>query len=335
MQKIFASILAAGMLAGCSPSSDLPADSAESGLKVSASFYPLAFVAERVGGARATVESIVPAGAEPHEYEPTPRQIAGLYESGVVLFHGLEMDPWAERLAPELQKSGVKTVEATAGLPLRRASDSAGFEPAGDSHGEAGHDHEAEADHHAAESGHAHESEFDPHVWLDPSLLSMIADRAAEAFVVADPAHAADYQANAAQLKTELAVLDAEFKSGLANCSTKKIIASHDAFGYLGARYGFTVLPVAGLSPDAEPSPAALARLAQLARAENIQFVTFETLTSPKMAETLAREIGAQALMLNPVEGLTPDQLAAGEDYFSQMRANLATLRTAMNCSSR
>ena len=163
----------------------------------------------------------------------------------------------------------------------------------------------------------------DPHVWLDPIRYAAMA-RAIGAELGQTEA--------AARLAGKLERLDADFRRGLATCKRRQIVTSHAAFGYLASRYGLEQMPLEGLSPEAEPSARGIADLADLVRTSGVTTVFFETLVSPKLAQTVAREAGIETAVLNPLEGLTDDEIAAGEDYFSVMRSNLAALRKALGC---
>lgn len=172
----------------------------------------------------------------------------------------------------------------------------------------------------------------DPHTWLDPILAKKEVAKIAQALEAINPTNKFYYQANEALLVEKLDALDREFRVGLQNCKEKNIITSHAAFGLLASRYGLKEIPIAGISPDSEPSPKQLGELAQFAKTQHIQYIFFEKLVSPKFAETLAREVGAKTLVLNPIEGLTPDEQAAGKDYFLLQRENLDNLKIALQC---
>jgi zinc transport system substrate-binding protein len=171
----------------------------------------------------------------------------------------------------------------------------------------------------------------DPHFWLDPTKLSAVAAAVERSLADDDPAQAADYARNLRRLQGDLADLDASFRTGLATCAVDTIVVSHDAFGYLGRRYGLDVVGINGLSPDAEPSPAHLRALQDLIRRDGITTVFSEELASPKFADSLSRDLGITATVLDPIEGL--GDATADQDYLSLMRANLAALRKANRCS--
>jgi len=164
----------------------------------------------------------------------------------------------------------------------------------------------------------------DPHVWLDPVRYSQLATAIGR--VLGRPRAAAAFAAR-------LRALDGQYRSGLARCRRKTIVTSHAAFGYLAARYGLTQLALEGLAPEAEPTPRELARLIEEVRRSHATTVFFETLVSPRLAETVAREAHVKTAVLDPIEGLTPDAVKRGETYFTVMRSNLAALRSALGCS--
>jgi zinc transport system substrate-binding protein len=171
----------------------------------------------------------------------------------------------------------------------------------------------------------------DPHFWLDPTRLAEAAGAFESKIAAVDPAHAADYARNLTRLRRDLVGLDAAFRRGLGSCRVTTIVVSHDAFGYLGERYGLTVVGIDGLSPDAEPSPAHIRRLQDLVRTQGITTVFSERLASPELTDSLAGDLGIHTAVLDPVEGLSA--ATAHEDYLSLMRGNLRALRTADQCA--
>jgi zinc transport system substrate-binding protein len=295
-------------------------------LAVVATFYPLAYLAEEIGGERATVINLTPPGAEPHDYEPSPRDIASIERARLFIMSGNGIEPWAEDILRSLDAA--LTVSVIAGEGLATLVGEA------DEHDEADASDENEAAENEGEQHDEEEDVLDPHVWLSPVLMSAMADSVRAGFVQADPANAAYYEANAAALKETLAALDSEYRARLASCARSDIVVSHAAFAYLAREYGLAQLPIAGLSPEDEPSAAELVALREEARKHGATHVFFETLVSPKLAETLAAELNVETLVLNPLEGLTADQLAAGEEYVSQMRANLEHLSLALGCGT-
>lgn len=312
MKRFFCVTILVLAVSGCSltapPASPSPAASAPADrLAVVTTFYPWAFFAQRIGGDLANVVSIVPPGTEPHDFEPTPRDIAAARSARIFLYNGAGIDGWAEKTASDLANDPVVTLRAADSTPLL----------------------EAVEDGHASEEEHA---VFDPHFWLDPVAVRGVIDRIELAFLTIDRPNEATYRANAERVRADLDALDAQYRTGLQACRIRTAVTGHAAFAYLAKRYDFTQTPIAGLSPEVEPSLSRLRELTDTIRSLGIRFVFFETLASPKVAQTLARETGASPLVFNPLEGLTNEEAARGEDYFSIMRQNLDNLRRGMEC---
>ncbi|MBK9476242.1 MAG: zinc ABC transporter substrate-binding protein [Tetrasphaera sp.] len=290
-------VTAAALLAlgGCSGA---PSQTPGAGrLDVVAAFYPLAYAVERVGGEHVTVASLTKPGAEPHDVELTPKDLASLTSARLVVY------------LTGFQPAVDDAVAATAQTPSLDVSTAAALTAA------------------AGEPGGAK----DPHFWLDPQryreVVSAVADRLAEL----DAAHAAAYRANAAAFGTELTALDAEFTAGLRTCESRDLVTSHAAFGYLTERYDFTQRSIAGLSPDAEPDAASMTSIVAAVRAQGVRTIYSETLVDPALAETIARETGASVAVLDPIEGVT--DRSAGRTYLEIMRSNLRTLVAGQRCS--
>jgi zinc transport system substrate-binding protein len=263
--------------------------------QVVASFYPLQFVAERIAGDHVDVTNLTQPGAEPHDLELSPRQTADLAGADVVL-HEKGLQPAVDEALRNDDPGRVIDAAAVVGL-------------------------------HASDDG----TGKDPHFWLDPTLLAKVAQRFTQDISAVDSAHAADYRAANERLQSDLSGLDREFGSGLANCTSRTVVVSHDAFGYLGRRYDLTVRPIAGLSPGAEPSPRHLAELADLIRTDKITTVFSERIGSGKLADTLAADLGITTAVLDPVEGLTSSD--ESDDYISLMEDNLAAIQKAGGCA--
>lgn len=285
----------------------------EKKLRVVATFYPLAEFSRMVGGELAYVSAIVSSGVEPHDYEPTPRDLVSIENADVFVMNGAGMDPWAEKLVSTLREKGVAIVNASEAVTLLATEE---------------HDEHEETEH---EERHE-QGAYDPHFWLDPVFAESIVGSIRVAITGKDPEHVDAYEANAAVALSELARLDGEYRNTLSSCVRHEAIASHDAFAYLAKRYEFEAHSIAGLSPEAEPSAGRIAELVDLAKKENIRYIFFETLVSPKVSETLAREVGAETLTFDPIEGLSAEDAAAGKNYFSVMRENLANLSMALEC---
>lgn len=277
------------------------------GLSVLASFYPLQYVAEQVGGDLVDVSSLTPPGAEPHDLELSPAQVDAVGRADLVVY------------LSDFQPSVDGAVEANPPAHVVDAAQDTELHAA---------EHDAEGEEGDEGDDHDHGS-LDPHFWLDPSRLPAVADDVAAQLAAVDPDHAQDYEANARAFAQQMADLDAEYAAGLATCTSRTIVTTHEAFSYLAERYDLQQVGIAGIDPEGEPSPARLAEVGRIVQDEGVGTVFFETLASPKVAQALADELGVDTAVLDPLEGLTDDT----QDYASVARANLETLRTALSCA--
>lgn len=325
------SLTAALALSSCASGSGDPsaAGGGSSGtLSVQASFYPLQYVTERVGGDLVQVDSLTPAGAEPHDLELSPAAVDGLRTADAVVYlSGFQpaVDDAVAQAAPEHALDAVH-----AGVEGEEAHSAEEHGAAEESHTEEAHGDEASAEEPHAEDDHGHDhGGEDPHFWLEPDRLAAVATEVAHELAEVDPDNAETYESNAEELATELAALDEEFAAGLATCERDTIVVSHDAYGYLADKYDLEQVAIAGLDPDTEPSPARLAEIGKVVEAEGVTTVFSESLVNPKVAETLAAEHGIETAVLDPVE----NQSDENADYQQVMRNNLEALRTALDCA--
>ena len=271
-------------------------------IEVVAAFYPFAFVAEQVGGSDVTVEDLTRPGAEPHDLELTPRQVNDVVQADLAIYlKGFQpaVDEAIEQNKPahSLDVSTVVPLDRPA-LPEEGGEDATKEHLAGD-----------------------------PHIWLDPTKLAAVTTAVGNQLAAVAPSHAADFRARAQTLVSRLNQLDKELSDGLRSCRQKDFVTSHAAFGYFADRYGLEQIAIAGLSPDEEPAPARIQQIQQEVRDRGITTIFFETLVSPDLAETIARDTGATAAVLDPIEGIKDP---GRDDYFTVMRANLAALQKAL-----
>lgn len=288
-------------LAACSSSGDEDTGTAE--LTVAAAFYPLQYVAEKVGGDLVNVTSLTPPGVEPHDIELSPAVVRDLNNTDLVLF----IHDFQPAVEDAIASTGVRAFDAGAVITLALAH-------------EDGEDN-ADEDH-----GHEHGAE-DPHFWLDPALLADYATALGQEFSALDPEHADTYASNANTLAMALTELDDQFATGLAQCERRDVITSHEAFGYLAAAYDLTQVGIAGLEPESEPSPARLREIGDLIEATGATTVFTEQLVSPRVAEAVAQDSGVETAVLDPIESVADD-----DDYRSVMLRNLDVLRAALDC---
>lgn len=293
-------------VAGCGAADS--SDSSAGRMPVSAAFYPLELLSERVGGDLVQVDDLAPPGGEPHDLELTPRAVADLAGSKVVVYLAGFQPAVDDAVASQAPGAGFDVTSAAAPLLAESGPDGS-----------------------AAPTANSVAEGADPHFWLDPTRYARVATAVGERFAAADPEHAAAYRENAADLVGELNTLDADFRSGLAACRSTDLVTSHTAFAYLAERYGLTQVGISGVSPDAEPSAKTMRAIVGLVRERGVRTVYSETLASPALAEAIAAETGAKMAVLDPVEAVT--QSSKGSDYLEVMRSNLQTLRDGQGCS--
>ncbi|GAA1399361.1 zinc ABC transporter substrate-binding protein [Kitasatospora putterlickiae] len=286
------------------------AQGAEGRLNVVASFYPMEFLATSIGGEHVKVTGLTAAGVEPHDLELTAKQVGRVQKADAIVYlKGLQ--PTVDKA---VEGSDAKyRVDATAAVPLE--------------------DHHLPEDH-AEGDGHDHHHDGaagDPHIWLDPARYAAVARSVGAEFAKADPAHAEDYRRNTDELVGRLTALDQEFKDGLKDAGNRTFVTSHAAFGYLAEAYGLTQVSINGVDPESEPTPARLADVQKAAKENGVTTIFFETLASPRLAETVAKDLGLRTAVLDPLEGVE-DQ--ARDDYLTVMRRNLANLQAALGTNA-
>lgn len=274
----------------------------EGKLTVMVSFYPLAYLAQAIGGDMVSVTNMTPPGSEPHDFEPSPRHMILMGKVKLFMYNGADFEPWVMKWRGGAFEHPERILDMAATLKGRGVS--------------------------LLEK----QGSVDPHVWLDPSIMIREAEIIRDLFSVLDPVNAGFYSENTTRVVDLLANLDSMFRGGLGVCEKNDIVVSHEAFEYLVRAYDIDVTSIAGISPDEEPSPKELARIVALVRAKGVKYVFFETTASPKLSEVLAREIGGETLVLNPLESPNPHELQSGEDYISLMMMNLNNLRKALVC---
>ncbi|HZC25757.1 MAG TPA: zinc ABC transporter substrate-binding protein [Actinopolymorphaceae bacterium] len=281
-------------------------------LRIVTAFYPLQYATGRVVGDHASIVNLTKPGAEPHDLELTPRDVATVEESSLVVhLHGLQ--PAVDDAVAQV--AGDHHLDVAGVAHLNRLA------PPGEEGG-GGTD---------AKANGAGERAKDPHFWLDPLRLARVGDAIAKRMQSVDPDNARAYEENATKLRADLQALDKEYRTGLAHCRERDLVTSHSAFGYLAERYGLRQVGITGLSPDQEPSPAGLSKVAAFVRSHHVHTIYYETLASPALARTLAGETGAKVAVLDPIEGLTDS--SAGADYLGVMRSNLEALETGQLCT--
>jgi zinc transport system substrate-binding protein len=266
-----ASVTLLAPLGACAPSE---AGRGPSGPHVVTTLYPLEFVAREVAGRHAAIDDIVPAGADPHDLELTPRQVVDISAADLVVYVGGGFQPAVERAVDEAGVAALDVLGAAASAP-------------------------------GAEGG-------DPHVWLDPVATAAVA-RAVEGRLAAlEPTHAGAYRRNASSLRSDLDRLHDDLATGLAGCAGATLVTAHEAFGHLAGRYGLDEVGIAGPDPESEPSPQRVAEIVDLVRAEGVAVVFAERGAPAGLVEAVAEEGGATTAVLDPLESEPPGGYLAG-----------------------
>ncbi|WP_337874881.1 zinc ABC transporter substrate-binding protein [Exiguobacterium sp.] len=338
MKKTWLGAVAAGtlLLGACgNTEGDNASESTDQKLTVYASTFALKSMAEEIGGDRVNVEMVIPPGADPHTYEPTSKQMTQIADADLFLTIGHDLEPYVESMDKSLEGQNVAFVKTAEDVTLLDAADTVHVHEE-DGHSEDEHAHEEEGhseDEHANEEEAHKEDEhdhgqYDPHVWLDPMNAVSMAEAVEAAFSEEAPDYKDEFSERLSAFKDEANTLDAELKAAVENGSKSELLVTHAAYGYLAERYGFDQLPIAGLTPSEEPSQQALKRIIEEARLHDLNYIAFEDTVTPKVAEVVKQEIGAESVTIYNLESVTKEQM--DKSYFDLMRENVKALETAL-----
>ena len=320
-------------LSACSSAPSSEGNASKDGtLTVMASFYPLQYLAEKIGGEHVSVTSLTPEGAEPHDLELSPKMVDSLSSADAVVYlAGFQsaVDEAIEQQAPKTVidvSSAAELIEAgtDANHPSEDEEDATDEAQSGETEA---HEHDHEGDDHEGHDHH-HDMSADPHFWLDPTRMAKAATLVGDKLAEADSAHADTYKANAKALAEELNTLSNTLVTKTSNCKVKTFVTAHTAFGYLADRTGLTQVGISGLDPESSPSPARLAEIAQIAKDQGVTTIFTEALIDPKVAQTLADDLGITTAVLDPIESQTD----ASKDYAATMNSNIDALTKALDC---
>lgn len=301
---------ASGLLVACAASSGTASDGVPGRIRVATTIYPIEYFAERIGGESVEIVSLIPPGVEAHDFEPRVSDLIDIARADLFIYNGAEFEPWVGRALKALGGDAPPSFES---VELLRTSLFA-----------------ASGDENPNENG---DEGFDPHVWLSPLNAVLQVEAIVSALSTFKPGLAGEYESAGNVLIGQLESLDRAFRSGLSECGLDTFVTSHAAYGYLADEYGLEQIAVAGLSPDAEPKPRTLAKIARRMTDLGVSYVLVEPIANARVGDTLARETGAGTLPLHPLESLTKEEQAGGADYFSIMNQNLETLVVALECN--
>ncbi|MFL0201222.1 zinc ABC transporter substrate-binding protein [Exiguobacterium sp. s39] len=322
----------ASVLAACGSNTD-SSTSDKTQTEVYASTFATAAIAREIGGDQVNVKMIVPPGADPHSYEPTSKQLTEIAKGDLFLLTGTTLEPYSKKIQESLKGTDVRFVETSKDVNLLEsdatlhAHEEEGHTEDEHAHEEEGHDDHTTDEHAHEEEGHDH-GKYDPHVWLDPVNAKAMARSITSALSKEAPKDKATFEKNLKTFDQQADELDEQFKQAVADGSKKELLVTHAAYGYLAERYGFTQLPIAGISPSDEPSQKQLAALVKEARMHDLKYVAFEETVSPKVARVIQKEIGAESVTIHNLESVTKAQ--QNSSYFKLMEENVQTLKKAL-----
>ena len=292
-------------------------------LTVVTTLFPLYDFAKNIGQDKVEVSLLLPPGVEAHAFEPKPSDIVKINESDLFVYTGKFMEPWADDIIKGVTNKNVKIIDSSMGIEMTNETEEAHEE-----------EHEDEHTNEQEEYGHGHDG-VDPHIWLDFDNNKIMVDTIAKALSEKDPANDLFYQKNATEYKNKLAQLDNQYRSELAKCSNKEIVyGGHYAFGYLTKRYNLQYLAAQGLAPDSEPNANDLVKLVEQVKKNNIKYIFYEEMTTPKIAETIANETNAKMLLLNAAHNVTKEDINNNISFLSIMERNLVNLKTGLDCNN-
>jgi zinc transport system substrate-binding protein len=343
------------ILAGCGNEEQATiTETSTNTLTVFTTIYPLADFTQKLGGDYVEVKSVYPPNADAHTYEPSTKDMISMANSDMFIYTGIGIEGFAEKAAASLQKENVHILKAADGIHLLGTNHTEAHDPEleddhsddehhdehnhteGEIHGEDSHNEEysheedSHTEEHSHEENHDH-GDVDPHVWLDPILSIELAKNIKNSLIELMPDHSATFEANYLKLEEELIKLDDEYKTVIENSKTKYLLVAHGAYGYWESRYGIKQIPIAGLSPTQEPTQKGLQNIIEKSKEYQIHYVIFEQNVSSKVADIIQKELGAKSLTLHNLESITEEDLKQQNDYFSIMRKNLQTIKTALN----
>ena len=319
MQKgllLLGTVVLSVLLTACGGQEKKEASSNEK-IQVMTTFYPMYEFTKQVVGDKGDVELLIPAGTEPHDFEPSAKDLAKISDSDVFVYNSPELETWTDNLTDTIDTKQTEIIQASKDIKLMEGTE---------------HDHEEAHDHDTQEhEEHGHSHELDPHVWLDPALAIKEVETIRDQLSKKYPDDKAAFEKNAASYIDELKKLDEEFQTAFKDAKNKTFVTQHAAFGYLANQYGLTQEAIAGISPDQEPSPSRLSELKHYVDDNQVKVIYFEENASSKVAETFSKETGVKLEVLNPLESLTDKQIKDGEDYLSVMRENLTALKESIH----
>lgn len=319
MKKILltTALLLGGVLLGACGQQEATSQSSDTEkLSIVTTFYPMYEFTKEVVGDAAEVSLLIPAGTEPHDYEPSAKDMTKIMDADAFVYNSPELETWVASLTDSVDPEQTAVIEAAKNIQLVEGTEEEDHDA---------HDHESEDSH----EGHDHT--YDPHVWTDPVLAIQEVETIRDDLIAKFPEQKATFTENAAAYIERLSALDEAYQAALKDATQRTFVTQHAAFGYLARQYDLVEESISGISPDQEPTPSRLAELKEYVEEKQVKVIYFEENASSKVAETLASETGVELAVLNPLESLTQEQMDNGETYLSVMEDNLAALQKSIH----
>ncbi|MGO2084070.1 metal ABC transporter solute-binding protein, Zn/Mn family [Vagococcus sp.] len=311
MKKIVIALVGLLILAGCtSKTNEKEKPKNKNELSIVTSFYPMYDFTKKVVGDQADVHLLIEAGVEPHDYEPSAKDMAKIQEADVFIYNSNEMETWVKDVLKGIDTKKVKVIEASKGIPLLESN---------------------ETDEEHSEEGHEHTHAYDPHVWLSPVLAKKEVETIEQGISSIDEKNKELYEKNRKTYTDKLEQLNQEYVKATKEATQRKFVTQHQAFSYLAAQYNLIQVPISGISPEQEPTPKELKKIQDVVTKEKIDVIYTESSASSKVAKTIADATGAKLVELNPLESLSSQEKKAGADYISIMSDNLSALKESIH----
>jgi len=320
--------LTALVLAACSSDTSSSDSNAAAGdvLTIATAFYPLTEIVDTVtDGMSVKIVSLTPPGVGAHDHELTARQLDDLTSVDAVFYLGGGLQPSVEKAVAQLN-STIVVID----LMKHAQTIDAVKEEDHDDHDDHKDDNDHKDDDDHDDHGHG---DTDPHVWLDPANMVSMTQAVVRALSTLSPDSTTTLDANAAAYMAELEQLGTAIDSAFANCASRALVTSHDAFGYFATRAKLDTVPIAGVDPANEPSAKELEAIAKVARDAQATTVFFEAQLPEGLAKTVASSIGAQVDVVNPIETISSADLSAGKNYIAIQRENIESIAKGLRCS--
>jgi zinc transport system substrate-binding protein len=282
--------------------SNPPATNTASKLKVLTTFYPLYDFAQNVGGDKIEASLLVPETVDVHDFEPTPSSIQLVATADVLIYNGGGLETWISEIVNAADNSKLVLVDSSQGVQLLPVS---------------------------SEFQRNNET-VDPHIWLDPVLAKQQVNNILQGLIQADPADSQYFTQNAEAYQAKLDTLNSDAIAATSNVATRYFITFHEAFGYFAKEYNLTQIPIAGPFQE-EPTPSDIQNVIDAIHQYHLFYVGYESLENPAIPQSISSQTDATLIQMNPIEGLTAEEKAAGDNYITLMQQVIQNIGLALS----